>query len=188
VVGAKSALRRLRPGPRLVVATKADDSDGAAVRAALARAGLADLIDDVVSSRDVGVRKPEAGFFAAAVEQAGGGEDHLEPADVVMVGDSWENDIAGAKAAGLRAVWLNPSGLPCPPASAAAGDAEAGGDAEAEDDAQAGDDAEAEDSPAPTDDPAGAPSAAPAADPMPDAVIASMRALPAAIRQLERGY
>jgi len=27
----------------------------------------------------------------------------------VMVGDSLTNDVAGAQAAGLRAVWLNPS-------------------------------------------------------------------------------
>jgi membrane-associated phospholipid phosphatase/phosphoglycolate phosphatase-like HAD superfamily hydrolase len=141
VEGAKPALRRLRPGHRLVVATNADDSDGAAVRAALRRAGLDGLIDDVVSSRDIGVRKPTAGFFAAALSQAGGGEDGLRPADAIMVGDSWENDVVGAKTAGLRVVWLNAEGRPQPEAATAA----------------------------------------------PDAVIASMRALPAAIRDLERG-
>jgi putative hydrolase of the HAD superfamily len=31
-----------------------------------------------------------------------------------MVGDSWSADVAGARAAGIRAVWFNPLGLPRP--------------------------------------------------------------------------
>jgi hypothetical protein len=31
-----------------------------------------------------------------------------------MVGDSWAHDVVGANTAGLRAVWFNRRGEPCP--------------------------------------------------------------------------
>ncbi len=122
--GAYETLRRLRSARRLLVATNAEDSDAPAVLAALARVGLADLVDDVVTSRDVGVRKPDPAFFAAALRVAFAGR---RPAAerAVMVGDSWETDIAGAAAAGMRTVWLNASGARRPE-GATAPDAEIG--------------------------------------------------------------
>jgi len=123
VDGAQDALRRLRPHYRLLVATNADDSGERDVLAALSRVGLDTLIDGVVSSRDVGARKPDALFYRAALQRAGRADLPLAPARAVMVGDSWPNDVAGARAAGLRAVWLNPSRARRP-AGAAAPDAE----------------------------------------------------------------
>ena len=119
VDGAQETLRRLRPHYRLLVATNADESSGPDVRAALARVGLDAAIDGVVSSRDVGARKPDAAFFAAALRQAGVHRRGVAPARAVMVGDSIANDVAGAKAAGLRAVWFNPSRRPLPPGAPA---------------------------------------------------------------------
>lgn len=112
--GAHVALRRLRPRYRLVVATNAKESGAQDVRAALARVGLDALVDDVASSHDVGARKPDPAFFRAALRAASTGQPPA-PRSAVMVGDSWSNDVAGTRAAGLRAVWLNPSGArrPC---------------------------------------------------------------------------
>ena len=121
--GAQEALRRLRPHYRLLVATNADDSGERDVRAALARVGLDALVDGVVTSRDVGARKPDAAFYRAACCAPAATALPLAPARAVMVGDSWPNDVAGAKAAGLRAVWFNPSRR-ARPAGAAAPDAE----------------------------------------------------------------
>jgi FMN phosphatase YigB (HAD superfamily)/membrane-associated phospholipid phosphatase len=123
VDGAQDALRLLRPHYRLLVATNADDSGARDVLAALSRVGLDELIDGVVSSRDVGARKPDAVFYRAALLRAGRAGLPLAPARAVMVGDSWPNDVAGARAAGLRTVWFNPSGARRP-AGAAAPDAE----------------------------------------------------------------
>jgi len=67
-----------------------------------------ELIDDVVSSREVGARKPDKLFYRAALLRAGFAGVPLAPERAVMVGDSLENDIAGAQAAGLRAIWLAP--------------------------------------------------------------------------------
>jgi HAD superfamily hydrolase (TIGR01549 family) len=71
--------------------------------AKLESCGLTELIDFMVTSEDVGHLKPAAEIFQAALNQAGVG-----PTDAVMVGDSWEGDVVGAKEAGLRAVWFNP--------------------------------------------------------------------------------
>ncbi len=67
------------------------------------------LVDFLVTSEEVGVAKPERPIFEAALARAGCG-----PAEAVMVGDAWVNDVVGASALGIRAVWFNPRGLPHP--------------------------------------------------------------------------
>ena len=125
VEGAREALARLRPQYRVFVATNTDVSAEQDVRAALFRVGLDDLIDGVVSSRDVGARKPDKVFYRAALLRAGRAGVPLPASDAVMVGDSWPNDVAGAKAAGLRAIWFNPHGATAPSGRTVA-DAEVG--------------------------------------------------------------
>ncbi len=119
VEGAQETLRRLRRDYRLIVATNADASREQDVRAALSRVGLDELVDGVVSSLDVGARKPDPFFFRAALLRAGRGGVPLPAARAVMVGDSWPNDVAGAKGAGLRAVWFNRDGAKAPAGPAA---------------------------------------------------------------------
>jgi putative hydrolase of the HAD superfamily len=65
----------------------------------LERAGLRGLLDGAVSSAEAGAPKPAGAVFAAALAAAGCGPDQA-----VHAGDSLENDVAGARAAGLRAV------------------------------------------------------------------------------------
>jgi putative hydrolase of the HAD superfamily len=67
----------------------------AAGRAELARLG------PIVVSAEVGWRKPAPQFFAAAVAAFGS-----SPRELLFVGDDYENDYAGATAAGLRAVYV----------------------------------------------------------------------------------
>jgi FMN phosphatase YigB (HAD superfamily)/membrane-associated phospholipid phosphatase len=107
--GAQEALTRLHARYRLVVATNAEDSPGSDVRLALARVGLADLVDDVVSSADVGDHKPNYAFFRAALLREGDAGLPLDPHRAVMVGDGTTNDVAGAHRAGMRAIWYNPT-------------------------------------------------------------------------------
>jgi putative hydrolase of the HAD superfamily len=93
------ALRDLRSrGLRLVIASNWDCS----LSDWLAPLGLLDLVDGVVTSADAHAAKPAPAAFAAALEIAGVGPD-----EAVHVGDSVENDIEGARAAGIRAllVW-----------------------------------------------------------------------------------
>jgi FMN phosphatase YigB (HAD superfamily) len=64
------------------------------------RVGLADAIDGVVSSHDVGWRKPHRAMFDRALKLAGVG-----PGRAFMVGDDPELDVRGAQAVGIRAIW-----------------------------------------------------------------------------------
>jgi putative hydrolase of the HAD superfamily len=99
---APAALRQLRErGLRLVVASNWDCS----LPEVLTDAGLAPLLDGVVTSATVGATKPDRAVFEAALEVAG-----CEPGQAVHVGDSLENDVAGARAAGIEPVLLDRGG------------------------------------------------------------------------------
>ncbi|MGE3076544.1 MAG: HAD family hydrolase [Dehalococcoidia bacterium] len=63
--------------------------------------GLAGYIDSFVASADVGLAKPNPSPFLKALDAL-----HLEPHEAIFVGDVAETDIAGARAAGMRAVLL----------------------------------------------------------------------------------
>jgi putative hydrolase of the HAD superfamily len=65
----------------------------------LERDGILHLLDARVYTSDLAHTKPHAEAFGAALGALG-----VEPAEAVMVGDRPRDDIAGAKAAGMRAV------------------------------------------------------------------------------------
>lgn len=67
--------------------------------------GLSGYIDAVVSSADVGLAKPDAGPFLKALELL-----RVDPHEALFVGDRAETDVAGARAAGMRAVLLERRG------------------------------------------------------------------------------
>ena len=69
-------------------------------RPTLARLGLAGLFDAEVLSLEVGVIKPDPQIFRIAVERLG-----LDPAEVLMVGDTVEDD-GGAAQVGIRTLIL----------------------------------------------------------------------------------
>jgi putative hydrolase of the HAD superfamily len=59
-------------------------------------------VDALIGSRAHGFVKPHPTIFQAALEQLG-----VEPAEAVMVGDSLEEDVEGARALGLRAILID---------------------------------------------------------------------------------
>jgi putative hydrolase of the HAD superfamily len=67
---------------------------------------LAGWFDFVLVSGDIGVGKPDARPFALCAERLG-----ADPGALLMVGDSVERDIAGARGAGFRALWLDRDGV-----------------------------------------------------------------------------
>lgn len=75
----------------------------------LATFGLAPFVDALVTSEEVGTAKPGTAIFAHALARC-----DCPAAGAVMVGDSWRNDVEGAKRAGIRAVWFNRRGTPVP--------------------------------------------------------------------------
>jgi len=71
------------------------------------RLGVADYFSFALCAEDVGIGKPDPRPFEEALRRGG-----ASAANAVHVGDNPEDDIAGAKQAGFRAVWYNPGRLP----------------------------------------------------------------------------
>jgi putative hydrolase of the HAD superfamily len=87
------------------------NSDGDYQRRKLATVGLTGAFVTEVFSGDVGVAKPDPHIFEVAVQRLG-----TPASSTVYVGDRWDIDVAGARAAGLVAVWLDRRGTgPHPP-------------------------------------------------------------------------
>ena len=63
-------------------------------------------VDAVVGSKAHGRIKPHASIFVAALQLLG-----VAPGETVMIGDSYEDDIEGARALGIRAILLDRDGL-----------------------------------------------------------------------------
>lgn len=99
-------LADLRPAPVLGVLT---NGPGATQRARVQRLGLGGCLGLVLVSGDFGRAKPEPAFFQEALRRAGVRAD-----EAVMIGDDPETDTAGAKSAGLAAVWLDRAGAGWP--------------------------------------------------------------------------
>ena len=96
---ARPALEAARErGERVIVVSNWD----ASLAGVLARVGLGALLDGVVTSAAAGARKPQPAIFEQALELAGVAAERA-----VHVGDSLEEDVAGARAAGIAAVWVN---------------------------------------------------------------------------------
>ena len=69
--------------------------------------GIESLVDFVLVSGEFGVWKPDLRIFAEALRLGG-----VEAANAVFVGDSAEHDIAGARNAGIRTIWVNRTNQP----------------------------------------------------------------------------
>jgi putative hydrolase of the HAD superfamily len=96
VVPALSALRAR--GLTLVLVSNANGT----VCAHMERLGLARWFDDIIDSCDVGVEKPDPRIFQIALERA-----NADPNTTIHVGDLYQVDVIGARAAGLRGVLLD---------------------------------------------------------------------------------
>lgn len=107
VEGAAALLERLRDRGVAIVVVSNNVLDEQ--RDKLRHCGLDPWVDALVVSGEEGISKPDPEIFRRALARVG-----CDAAAAVMVGDSWTADIAGARAAGIRAVWFNPLGLPRP--------------------------------------------------------------------------
>jgi putative hydrolase of the HAD superfamily len=112
--GAPELLRSLRElGLRTVVVSNAYWRDAACYRCDFEAFGVAELLDGIVSSVDVGRRKPDPAMFAAALAVAG-----CDAWECVMIGNVEEKDVLPALSLGMRALRVAP-GAERPPLSAA---------------------------------------------------------------------
>lgn len=102
-VGVERALARLREaGVRLAVVSNSEGT----VEAMLNEVGLAGYFHTILDSWVVGVAKPDPGIFHLALKRLG-----AQASEAVMLGDVPKFDIDGARAAGVRAVLVDPLNL-----------------------------------------------------------------------------
>lgn len=100
VVPALTALRA--HGLTLAVVSNANGT----LRAHMERIGLARHVDVIVDSCEEGVEKPDPRIFEIALARAGASAD-----TTIHVGDIYQVDVVGARAAGVRPVLLDETGL-----------------------------------------------------------------------------
>ena len=100
------ALPRLRDrGARLVVVSNWDVS----LHEVLDRVGLSPYLDGIVTSAEVGARKPDPAIFERALALAG-----VPASTALHVGDTPADDVAGARNAGIEPVLIVREGGPGP--------------------------------------------------------------------------
>ncbi len=106
VPGSVALVRRVHRSARVAIVT---NNEVAEQEEKLKFLGLGDAVDELVVSEAVGRSKPDPAIFAEALRRVAS-----RPTSAVMLGDSWTNDVLGARGAGVRPVWFNRFGLPRP--------------------------------------------------------------------------
>jgi putative hydrolase of the HAD superfamily len=97
------SLERLRLiGLKLIVVSNANGT----LDRLFERVGLMSRVDMVLDSHEEGVEKPDPRFFRIALDRAGASAE-----TTLHAGDLYHVDVVGARAAGLRTVLVDPSGL-----------------------------------------------------------------------------
>jgi putative hydrolase of the HAD superfamily len=105
ITGAVQLVKELSAGFRLGVITNGlPDVQYQKIEAI----GLRDVFSCIVLSEEIGIRKPDPRIFHHAANAL-----QIQPVNCLYVGDSYRNDVIGAKSAGMRACWYNP-GLSTP--------------------------------------------------------------------------
>lgn len=99
------ALERTRQVARMALLSNTQSFD----MAFLDRLGIVSRIPNRFLSADTGILKPDPRAFETVQKRLG-----LFPGELIMVGDSWRDDVEGALQAGWTAIWVNRRGLPRP--------------------------------------------------------------------------
>lgn len=97
--GAIEVLEYLKPKYHISIITNGFEK---VQKIKLEHSGLKPYIDLMVSSEYLGVQKPDPAIFNHTLEKSKA-KNH----QTIMIGDNQETDIAGAKNAGIKAVWYN---------------------------------------------------------------------------------
>jgi HAD superfamily hydrolase (TIGR01509 family) len=101
IEGTHAALDALRSRYRLGVISNANGT----VKHLFRRLGLADYFETIVDSGEAGVEKPDVRIFQLALRDLS-----VDPSSAAYVGDMFKIDVVGARAAGMRAILIDPDG------------------------------------------------------------------------------
>lgn len=103
--GVTETLRTISDNYQLGIVCDTGITPGYVLRNVLKRRGVLDLFASTVFSNEVGFNKPHKIIFETALKELG-----AKPREAAHVGDSLKTDIAGAKAVGMIAIWINRGG------------------------------------------------------------------------------
>lgn len=98
------AIRAAQPGRRIGLVT---NGPAEVQRDKIALLELLPSVDFALISGEFGIAKPERAIFEEALRLG-----NATAAEAIMIGDSPEFDIAGARAADINAIWVNRTGAP----------------------------------------------------------------------------
>ena len=99
---AKEALNKLKNEYICCIATGTPESNAEQMIKALKRVGAERFFDYYCTSRDLGYNKPDVKFFLSVANKM-----NILPDFCVMIGNIYEKDIVGAKAAGMKTILFN---------------------------------------------------------------------------------
>jgi putative hydrolase of the HAD superfamily len=102
--GCRTLIELRRRGYTLGLITNRENVDR--FRELLRLMELGSYFDLILASGEVGIRKPEAGIFYAALDRA-----NAEPSRSIYVGDNYWADVVGARNADITPVLYDPHGL-----------------------------------------------------------------------------
>ncbi|MBI9038488.1 MAG: HAD family hydrolase [Bacteroidales bacterium] len=107
IEGAENSLKKLKPKYICCIASGAENSGTKDIIDALKRVGAEKYFHHFFCSKDLGHKKTSALFFQAVADNIG-----IKTSECVMIGDSYEKDIIGAKNTGMITVLLNSNKKP----------------------------------------------------------------------------
>jgi putative hydrolase of the HAD superfamily len=102
VPGAKETLSELSKNHKIAIATNATVSNREMINRALNRVSLDAYISEVFCFREMGVKKNTTEFWELVMKKL-----NVTVREIVMVGDSIEQDIIVPRRMGIYAVWFN---------------------------------------------------------------------------------
>lgn len=100
--GAEEILEILSKNYRLGLATNAAVSKHSDITRALQRAGIERFFQEIFCYTEIGSRKDELAFWHKVLTRLNAKSNEL-----IMIGDSLEQDVLGPQRVGIRAIWLN---------------------------------------------------------------------------------
>jgi putative hydrolase of the HAD superfamily len=105
IEGTKETLEYLSSKYKIGIISDSGFTPARNLRKILHKNGVLDLFDATVFSDETGYNKPHKTMFESILSTLS-----VKPCEVIHVGDLLQTDIAGAKASGMKAVWLNKEG------------------------------------------------------------------------------
>jgi HAD superfamily hydrolase (TIGR01509 family) len=101
--GVEQALKDIHRKFTCCLASNADDSDAELIGMALERVNIKQYFHHLFSSKELGTKKPDAGFYRKILKKI-----DIQPGECIAVGNDYEKDILPAVSLGIKTVWLSP--------------------------------------------------------------------------------